>query len=94
MIQTRNLNFDPEIYLEEMAAVKDTAGEEWAGPGLSSGSGLSSRFGGCGSSTPGVGMSHWISWARSRFPWIKLGYFNPPREEMEKYRGGWKPAGG
>ncbi len=81
MIQTRNLNFDPEIYMEEMAAVKGTAGEEGAG-----GSGLSGAR--------GIGMAGWISWARSRFPWIKLGYFNPPREEMEKYRGSGKPAGG
>jgi hypothetical protein len=31
-------------------------------------------------------MANWISWARASFPWLKLGYFNPPREEIEKYR--------
>jgi pyruvate-formate lyase-activating enzyme len=62
MIQARNLNIDPDLYVEQMA-LENLSAES-------------------------VGVRHWISGMRERFPWIKLGYFNPPREEMGEARGG------
>jgi wyosine [tRNA(Phe)-imidazoG37] synthetase (radical SAM superfamily) len=58
MIQTRNINIDPQWYMESIEP--DT-----------------SEF------SP-QGMREWVSMIRDKFPWIKLGYFNPPREEMKK----------
>jgi pyruvate-formate lyase-activating enzyme len=58
MIQTRNLNMDPEWYMREL--------------GLET---LTPDF---------IGMRGWIERTRAAFPWIKLGYFNPPREEMKR----------
>ncbi len=56
MIQTRNLNIDPEWYIREL--------------GLAA-------FGG-----ERAGMRGWVRLLRERLPRLKLGYFNPPREEM------------
>ena len=58
MIQTRNINIDPEWYIETL--------------GLQN---LSSDF---------MGVRSWIAHIKTRFPWIKFGYFNPPREEMKR----------
>jgi len=58
MIQTRNLNIDPEWYIDEL--------------GLQN---LRPEF---------TGMKKWINHITNEFPWIKLGYFNPPREEMKE----------
>jgi pyruvate-formate lyase-activating enzyme len=57
MIQTRNLNIDPEWYQTE--------------------AGLS------GLTNEPLGISQWVKLIQSKFPWIKLGYFNPPQEEMK-----------
>ncbi|MDQ7065970.1 MAG: radical SAM protein [candidate division KSB1 bacterium] len=59
MIQTRNLNIDPEWYIEELrlADLPDEA----------------------------IGMRRWVQRLRERFPQLKLGYFNPPREAMQPY---------
>jgi len=58
MIQTRNLNIDPDWYLEEL--------------GLNQ---LEPEF---------IGMRSWVEYIKDEFPWIKLGYFNPPVEEMKE----------
>ncbi len=58
MIQTRNLNMDPDWYIREL-------GLEKLEPVL-------------------IGMDNWIKHTRSQFPGVKLGYFNPPREEMKR----------
>jgi wyosine [tRNA(Phe)-imidazoG37] synthetase (radical SAM superfamily) len=57
MIQTRNINIDPEWYL---SALGITEKQENA-----------------------IGIRGWVNRIRDRFPWIRLGYFNPPREEMK-----------
>jgi hypothetical protein len=31
-----------------------------------------------------MGIGPWIQRIKKNFPWIKFGYFNPPREEMKK----------
>ena len=56
MIQTRNLNIDPEWYIQTLGLPEAPQGA--------------------------VGIPRWIEWLRESFPWIKLGYFNPPKEEM------------
>ncbi|NOX38168.1 MAG: radical SAM protein [Calditrichaeota bacterium] len=56
MIQTRNLNMDPEWYIQTLGLPDAPQGA--------------------------VGIPRWIAWLRETFPWIKLGYFNPPKEEM------------
>lgn len=56
MIQTRNLNIDPDWYLDELG-LRDLQQNQ-------------------------IGMREWVSHLRNNFPWIKLGYFNPPKEEM------------
>ncbi|MBN1799334.1 MAG: radical SAM protein [Spirochaetales bacterium] len=58
MIQTRNLNIDPEWYTQELKLAE-----------------LAPDF---------IGMRNWLDSMRTAFPWIKFGYFNPPREEMKK----------
>ncbi|MBN2381523.1 radical SAM protein [bacterium] len=61
MIQTRNLNCDPELY---------------------------QRLLGLESSPDGtMGIPGWLDYMAQHYPWLKLGYFNPPRVEMKKY---WK----
>lgn len=57
MIQTRNLNMDPEWYIE-LLGVQQLSGEN-------------------------MGIRSWLGHLHSRYPWIKFGYFNPPREEMK-----------
>jgi pyruvate-formate lyase-activating enzyme len=58
MIQTRNINIDPEIYIRET---------------------------GCGNlENLACGLRNWLSHIKKSFPWIKLGYFNPPKEEMKE----------
>jgi len=57
MIQTRNLNIDPDWYLDELS-LRDLEQEQ-------------------------IGMRNWVSRIREKYPWIKLGYFNPPKEELE-----------
>ena len=64
MIQTRNLNIDPEWYIDELGLWdKKNGGEP-------------------------VGIPEWVARLKKSAPWVKLGYFNPPREEMksEHYR--------
>jgi pyruvate-formate lyase-activating enzyme len=56
MIQARNLNMDPEWYIEALA--------------------LGGGAGEC------VGVRAWIAEVRRAFPWVKFGYFNPPRSQM------------
>jgi len=58
MIQTRNLNIDPDWYIEALT-LNDLEQDS-------------------------LGMRNWIEHIRKSFPWIKLGYFNPPREEMKE----------
>jgi len=58
MIQTRNLNIDPELYIEELHLLD-----------------LSPEF---------MGIKNWIRHIKKKFPWVKLGYFNPPREKMKE----------
>jgi wyosine [tRNA(Phe)-imidazoG37] synthetase (radical SAM superfamily) len=65
MIQTRNLNIDPDWYVRRLG-LEDTAPEPVV-------------------SRP-LGVRHWLAEIRKRFPSIKLGYFNPPREEMGRFR--------
>lgn len=57
MIQTRNLNIDPEWYAEELALHELAPAQ--------------------------VGMRSWLSRLREQHPQIKLGYFNPPAEEIQ-----------
>jgi pyruvate-formate lyase-activating enzyme len=58
MIQTRNINIDPDWYIEslDLQASRQKA----------------------------VGLRSWVRTIGDQFPWIKLGYFNPPREEMKE----------
>lgn len=58
MIQTRNLNIDPDWYITELE-LHTLAPEQ-------------------------VGMRQWVAWVRRRHPNVRLGYFNPPRETMNK----------
>jgi wyosine [tRNA(Phe)-imidazoG37] synthetase (radical SAM superfamily) len=57
MIQTRNLNIDPDWYMDKLG-LRDSPQEQ-------------------------IGMQNWVSHLRDNFPAIKLGYFNPPKEEIE-----------
>jgi wyosine [tRNA(Phe)-imidazoG37] synthetase (radical SAM superfamily) len=56
MIQTRNLNIDPDWYLDKLS-LRDLQQEQ-------------------------IGIRNWVSHLQNNFPSIKLGYFNPPKEEM------------
>lgn len=56
MIQTRNLNIDPDWYLDKLG-LRELTQEQ-------------------------IGMRNWVPRIRNKFPWMKLGYFNPPKEEM------------
>lgn len=58
-IQMRNLNIDPEWYMNEL--------------GLN------------GNGSPAVGILRWMEAVRSKAPWIRFGYFNPPKED-------WSPS--
>jgi pyruvate-formate lyase-activating enzyme len=58
MVQTRNLNIDPDWYIETLG---------------------SQAF-----AESGFGIREWVARTRKNLPWIRLGYFNPPREEMRK----------
>ncbi|MGQ9615223.1 MAG: radical SAM protein [Spirochaetota bacterium] len=58
MVQTRNINIDPEFYIQELHL---------------------SELGPCFK-----GMRNWLEFMKRNFPWLKIGYFNPPREEMRK----------
>lgn len=62
MIQTRNLNIDPEWYMSEL--------------------GLSDTERQCAPGGEGIGVAQWVRHIQEKFPWLKLGYFNPPQEEM------------
>lgn len=57
MIQARNMNIDPEWYIDILELEKLSA--------------------------EAIGVRQWIAHIRQRFPWVKFGYFNPPREEMK-----------
>ena len=57
LIQVRNLNIDPELYLESLGA----GWAEEAGEAL--------------------GMRAMLKRLRAELPEVKLGYFNPPRED-------------
>jgi len=60
MIQTRNLNCDPELYRQKLE-IADT------------------------SQLNPVGMKEWLLTVRKKYPAIRLGYFNPPRQIMDKH---------
>lgn len=57
MIQARNLNMDPEWYIDLLKL---------------------QHF-----SLDNMGIRSWLGHLHARCPWIKVGYFNPPREEMK-----------
>jgi molybdenum cofactor biosynthesis enzyme MoaA len=57
MIQARNMNIDPDWYIDILSLYDLSA--------------------------DAMGVRAWIAHIRQRFPWIKFGYFNPPREEMK-----------
>lgn len=57
MIQARNMNIDPEWYIDQLKLQQ-----------------LSSE---------NMGIRNWLEHLRTRYPRIKFGYFNPPREEMK-----------
>lgn len=71
MIQARNLNIDPEWYIEEL------------------GLGELAAAGGNSAAKP-LGIPGWIERISQKFPWIKWGYFNPPREEMKGEHYDWE----
>lgn len=71
MIQARNLNIDPEWYIEELGL-----GELAAAEG--------------NSAAKPLGIPGWIERISQKFPWIKWGYFNPPREEMQREHYNWE----
>jgi len=54
-IQMRNMNIDPEWYMEEL------------------------ELGAAGSN--GIGILKWMETWRAKFPDLRFGYFNPPRED-------------
>ncbi len=54
MIQTRNLNIDPDFYLEKIGFIE----------------------------SPPVGIRRLLDMIRAEFPEIKLGYYNPPKENF------------
>ncbi len=56
MIQTRNLNMDPDWYIDTLG-LRGDGGRR-------------------------LGMRAWLARIRERMPWVRLGYFNPPREDM------------
>ena len=58
MIQMRNLNIDPEIYIQSLPS--DAIGE-------------------------GLGIKNAMAHLRERFPDLRLGYFNPPKEKFNPY---------
>jgi pyruvate-formate lyase-activating enzyme len=60
MIQTRNLNMDPDWVMDEL--------------GLRSGTGRSN------------GLRRWMSAVRKAAPWVRFGYFNPPKEDWVRDR--------
>lgn len=60
-IQMRNMNMDPDLYLEVMGRPKG----------------------------PGLGIDHMMEEVHRRYPGIRFGYFNPPREKW----GGTRAAG-
>jgi hypothetical protein len=57
MVQTRNLNMDPDWYVSELGLTEDE---------------------------PGLGMREWVLRLRSAAPWLKVGYYNPPRRGMRR----------
>jgi wyosine [tRNA(Phe)-imidazoG37] synthetase (radical SAM superfamily) len=59
MIQTRNLNIDPQYYIEKASLDQGNHGET-------------------------IGIQNWVKHLRTRFPQVRLGYFNPPLSEMKK----------
>ena len=56
MIQLRNLNIDPEMYLRAVTEA--------------------------GHVVAPMGLMVWLRELRRRFPALRFGYFNPPREDM------------
>ncbi len=59
MIQLRNLNIDPEIYIRCLPS---------------------------GARGQGIGFDAFRKRLRERFPRLRFGYFNPPRERIERWR--------
>ena len=57
MIQARNMNIDPEWYIDQLQLQQ--------------------------LSPDNMGIRNWLGHLRKRYPRIKFGYFNPPREEMK-----------
>ena len=55
-IQMRNLNIDPEVYIQSLPT--DAVGE-------------------------GIGIKSMMAHMRERFPHLRFGYFNPPREKFD-----------
>jgi molybdenum cofactor biosynthesis enzyme MoaA len=60
MIQTRNLNMDPDWVMDEL--------------GLRSGTGRSN------------GLRRWMAAVQKAAPWVRFGYFNPPKEDWVRDR--------
>ena len=56
MIQWRNLNFDPQRYLQQMRQAAPLG--------------------------PPVGMDRLLQMVGKRFPGLRFGYFNPPKERF------------
>lgn len=54
-IQMRNLNIDPEWYINELELERKTSNA--------------------------IGILNWQATIRSKAPWIRFGYYNPPKEE-------------
>lgn len=65
VIQARNLNLDPDLYLSALGLPADAP--------------------------PGFGIASWMDRVRARWPAMRFGYFNPPREDWPVTSG--TPAG-
>ena len=58
MIQWRNLNFDPNRYLEAMSSVRTNQRP--------------------------MGIGEALQKVKKAYPWLRYGYFNPPKESWNK----------
>jgi pyruvate-formate lyase-activating enzyme len=76
MIQTRNLNIDPDWYIEDLDLAEGL--RPAVEPGAPDGEPVPR-----GAEAP-LGIRRWVDHLRHRYPWLKLGYFNPPREDMKE----------
>jgi pyruvate-formate lyase-activating enzyme len=78
LIQMRNLNIDPDLYMERMKIDEDGENGE---------DGNGGKEGGGGDSDRGEFAPIWeiVETLRKRFPRLKLGYFNQPRREIVEH---------